>query len=97
MKGSDNMNAVETCTSRGESMKAWEAAREIVSMSGMSMIATSRKMGKTDNYLASSLGQAKDMNASVKCTTMSAIAHACGYELCLVKKDKVRDHMLIVE
>ena len=78
-------------------MKAWEAAREIVSMSGMSMIAASKKMGRTGNFINNTTRQASDMDASMNCSTISAIAHACGYELCLVKKDKVRDHMLIVE
>lgn len=78
-------------------MKAWKAAKEIVNMSGLTLAGVSRDMGKVDSYIASATSQAAKMDASMNCSTISAIAHACGYELCLVKKDKVRDHMLIVE
>lgn len=67
----------------GDNMQTFEAIRAMLGASGKSQRGVSIELGRTHNWLNSTLGIAQDTKAG----TLAAIAKVCGYELQLVNRD----------
>lgn len=61
-------------------MDAIDALRQIVDGSGKSRRAVSFELGKSENYLSSTIAQ----RGVPSCATLSSVARLCGYKLALV-------------
>jgi len=66
-------------------MDANKVLKYLVSSSGMSRAAISRKMGKNDNYISVRLQTGRRNLPRID--TMSTVADACGYDLLLRNRE----------
>lgn len=60
-------------------METTDCIKHIIGKSGKSGIKVSQSLGRSDYYISTAISNGRD----VGCSTMAAIAEACGYELIL--------------
>ena len=78
-------------------MRTTEAVRAVVKASGESARAVSRRMGRTDTYVSSVIGQAEWMDADLTASTVAGVAAACGHSLALVPDADVPGSAIVID
>lgn len=78
-------------------MDTIDAVRGAVGASGKSMRAVSEDMGRSSNYVYSSLEQSQRKGGGLHSATLAGIANACGYSLALVPHDQVPPDALVID
>lgn len=78
-------------------MKAQDAVRHAISVSGKSQSGVSKSIGKTRNYVNALVSQADNTGGTLGCDTVAGIASACDYALVLLPKDTVPEGSLVID
>lgn len=78
-------------------MNTLNAITETIERDGSSMRAISERMGKSSNYLASTIEQAKRKTGDAHAGTLAALAKACGHELAIVPREDLPPSALVID
>ena len=78
-------------------MDTVDAVRKAVDASGKSMRAVSEELGRSSNYVYSSLEQSARKGGGLHSATLAGIAGVCGYSLALVPKGKEPPGSLVID
>lgn len=78
-------------------METLDAIAAMIERDGSSKRAISERMGKSPNYLASTIEQAKRKNGDARAATLAALAAATGHRLAAVPVDDVPASALVID
>lgn len=78
-------------------MKAQDAVRHAITVSGKSQSGVSKSIGKTRNYVNALVSQADATGGTLGCDTVAGIAVACDYALVLLPKGSEPPGSLVID
>lgn len=68
----------------------------MMNSSGMTMVQLAEKIGRSKNFITSTVARSRQRGGSIATDTMLKVADACGYKLAYVKHDEVPEDAIVL-